>query len=176
MWGGRSFWWDRSSGGNSNVSSENKVRDEIWNFFINKGFSTKQTAAICGNASQESSYNPKDVAIPKDPTSSMGLWQMNGKRRLALEKLCKENNWDCWSTRGQCEHLWKEYNYTKEESKAAGNENHGINLRNSKIWNDPNSTIEQLTKEFCKVYEGAGTPKMENRINGANDAYNAYCK
>lgn len=165
-----------SSGGNSNVSSENKVRDEIWNFFINKGFSEKQTAAICGNASQESSYNPKDVAVPDDPTSSMGLWQMNGNRRLALEKLCKENNWDCWSTRGQCEYLWKEYNYTKEERIAAGYENHGFNLRTSKIWSNPSSTIEQLTKEFCTVYEGAGIPMMENRINGANDAYNTYCK
>ena len=77
--------------------------------------------------------------------------------------------------------MLKEYNYTKEESKAAGNENHGINLRNSKIWNNSNSTIEQLTEEFCRVYEGAvkeggGLQELPERQKYANDAYNVYCK
>ena len=95
---------------------------------------------------------------------------MGGGRWNALKKLCAENNWDIWSTKGQCEHLFAELT----------NPNFGENgwVKESKIWNNPNSTIESLTVEFRKEHERPNESEANDsrRIEGANDAYNAYCK
>lgn len=69
-------------------------------------------------------------------------------------------------------------NATAEYNKAKKyhNETYGARERSNslylidnfqKVWNDPNSTTEQLTDLFEKTFEKAGTPETEKRVNYA---------
>ena len=152
-----------NSGGNSNASSENKVRDEIWNFFINNGYSEKRVAAICGNVYQECTYNPTHVN-----GDQYGLFQWRAGRRTGFENYCKKNNLDIKTVRPQCE--WALYELTEG--------NQFMHDEHIKTWKNDNSSIEEYTKAFSRGFlrPSAKWENLSRRIEGANDAYNAYCK
>lgn len=61
--------------GGGTVLSGNDNETKIWNYFIQKGLSAIQTAAIIGNLQQESSFNPEEIESDgnsKNPSDSGG--------------------------------------------------------------------------------------------------------
>ncbi len=97
------------------------VQRQVWDYFSNKGLEPHQVAAILGNVSVESAFNPHAVG---DNGTSAGLFQFHNER---LEGVV--NSVGGWSNlgdvQGQLDYAWHELNTserpTLDRLMAAGN-------------------------------------------------------
>ena len=97
-----------------NVSADQaSVQKAIWNFCKKKGLGDTQAAAICGNAFQESGYNPSALQGSETSTAygnAAGLWQWDGGRKTSLFQYAKTNDKKWTDIEIQLNYMWKELN------------------------------------------------------------------
>ena len=97
-----------------NVSADQaSVQKAIWNFCKKKGLGDTQAAAICGNAFQESGYNPSALQGSETSTAygnAAGLWQWDGGRKTSLFQYAKTNYKKWTDIEIQLNYMWKELN------------------------------------------------------------------
>jgi hypothetical protein len=86
-------------GGSSNAAI-------AFDFFVRKGLSDFQAAAIVGNLQQESRLNPKAVSPPDptEPSRGIAQWQPPGWR--ALQAFAAQAGRDPWALDVQLDFLW----------------------------------------------------------------------
>ena len=114
--------WYQQNGGNGctvnidvNLSGKTNA-DKAYNFFISKGLSPVQAAAILGNFMQESGMNPKRVqgggesdTVPLDGKTGYGLAQWTDiGRQQALVEYSKQTNLPVYSLELQLNFAWYE--------------------------------------------------------------------
>lgn len=169
-----------SSEDGTGTSFEGNTNQEIiWNFFLEKGFSTKSIAGIMGNLAQESSYNPKTIqGGGRGPGTGLAQWgdDADGGRWNQLEAWASKNGKDKWAIETQLDWLWIEMNdsyhtglfgyYLKEYGHSPGN--------------DPLAVFKKLNNisdamhVFELTIERAGSKHYERRMKFANEAYEKY--
>jgi len=147
----------------------------------NKPMTKAQAAAFLGNAWAESEYDPgriqgqesyaKSSKMSNDELLAMGhtgskaagFWQWDVEGREGLAKMAKQKGKDWQDLSLQLEYFASTFtpqNYDKVNY-AKRMLSHGFN--------DPNKTVEELTKIVCRDWEVAGIENMSKRNKGAKD-------
>ena len=124
-------------------------KDQIIQYFVNKGLTVNQARGIYGNIMQESGGNLSIVS--QDGNNSYGLVQWTGPRKVALF-----NKYGTHPTlQQQLDFIWEELN-TTHRSALSG-------LRNS-------NTVEEATKVFMDKFERPNKKyaNFERRLRYAN--------
>lgn len=126
----------------------------------------KSCAAIMGNIKQESDFDLTEVEAGSGV--GFGLFQWSYDRRIALEAYGTD-------FQHQMDFFWSEL--TGENTSATGTTYQWQN-RSDQINHDDfmkgNGSIDALTEAFCVCWERAGTPLLQNRIDGANQYFSQY--
>ncbi|MGG3892003.1 phage tail tape measure protein [Metabacillus fastidiosus] len=145
-------------------ASGNSTKDQIWNFFKNKGFSDSAIAGIMGNLQQESQFSTT-IVNPKSGATGLGQWL--GSRLTDLKKYAKEIG-RAWSDLDvQLEFLWKELNGRDSTTKSILNKNGGLDKLK-------NASLEVAVSLFEKAFERSGGSAMSARNKYANQIYGTY--
>ncbi|WP_440970926.1 phage tail tip lysozyme [Peribacillus frigoritolerans] len=87
------------------------IHEEVWNFFINKGFSATATAGIMGNLQQESEMDPNKRQYKGGPALGIGQWEP--ERWSRLEKAAGNNKEKAKNLYFQLEYILKELQIEK---------------------------------------------------------------
>ncbi|HET7320308.1 MAG TPA: phage tail tip lysozyme [Candidatus Saccharimonadales bacterium] len=130
---------------------------KVLQFFIGKGLSPEQAAAIAGNFKTESGVDPSKHQYGAGPGRGLAQWEVGG-RWDALVKWANHHGLDPLSLGAQIEYTWHEL---KTSHSQALHE-----LKKAK-------TLAQATVAFEKYFEGAGIPHMTVRVEAATHIYQA---
>jgi hypothetical protein len=134
----------------SSGSGDTSNAKQIWDFLKGKGLNNNATAAILGNLQQESGCDPG--------RAGGGLAQWQGARWTKYVKYAKDNKLSKNSIAAATGYMWQEIS--------------------SGVWISASNlnamTIVQGVVYVCQKYEGAGLPRMDKRIEYANNFYNKY--
>ncbi|TQD37477.1 phage tail tip lysozyme [Rhodobacter capsulatus] len=108
-----------AGGGMGGLQGSADVQKQVWSFFSSKGLKPHQVAAIMGNVSGESSFNPlADGDVKNGVPTSFGLFQHHGPRADGLmASLGGRQN--LGNVQGQLEYAWRELNTTHSGALAA---------------------------------------------------------
>jgi hypothetical protein len=165
-------WYQQNGGAGCSVTvdtnlSGNDEKEKAFNFFITKGLSPIQSAAILGNFMQESGVLPTRVQgggesniVPLDGKTGYGLAQWTYlARQQALVDYAKQTNLPVYT-------LELQLNFTWHESTSDGT------MSNFKTINK----IEAATEYWMSNYEkpAAATANLPGRIKFANDFLALY--
>lgn len=137
-----------STGGGGGGDTSNAK--QIWDFLKSKGLNNNAVASILGNLQQESGCNPG--------SAGGGLAQWQGTRWTKYVSYCKSAGQKTSSLSAAMGYLWQEISS-------------GVWISTSKL---NGMTIPQGVVYVCQKYEGAGIPRMDNRIQYANGFYKKY--
>lgn len=126
---------------------------EIYDFLVENYEATPQGASgVLGNLQQESQLDPSAIEREHDKLSGHGLAQWTGKRTTQLMDFAKSKDKE-WDNLGlQIEFLDSEL---KGEEKQA-----------TKVLKE--TDVKKATSDWQTIFERAGKPVMENRLNYAN--------
>lgn len=127
-----------------------------FNFFVSRGFNTKQSAGIIGNLMQESHMDPRALQYNGGPGRGIAQWTVNERWADLLRWKGSRSE---WALQTQLDFMIHEMQTTEARTITA--------MRNT-------TTINEATYAFERAYERAGTPNYTARYNYANDAYNKY--
>lgn len=152
-----------------NVSADQaSVQKAIWNFCKKKGLGDTQAAAICGNAFQESGYNPSALQGSETSTAygnAAGLWQWDGGRKTNLFQYAKTNDKKWTDIEIQLNYMWKELNDGYYKGR----------LTQMQFFTTNDVTL--ATNAFNCVFEGSadsfnlGSVAAKKRVNEAKKTY-----
>jgi len=132
--------------------------NQVISFFIKKGLTPEQSAAIAGNLYQESNLNP---SIVNKKSGAFGIAQWYKDRFEDLKKFMESNNFELSNPIGQLEFIWNELQTT--ENRAF------IDFKSAR-------DLKQMVRSFAKKYERMGflEANMSKRINYAKQFLNQY--
>ena len=147
--------------------------EKAFRFFVEKGLSVDQSAAIVGNMSQESGVNPERVQgignkQSKDPKSSgalgWGIIQWSpGVKVFNIAKSAGVSDKPIYELGTQLEMVWWHLNNVTPT--GAKNVLPGFKATTG---------VDDAVQYFEKKVEGAGDPKLANRIKFANGVKSHY--
>lgn len=155
------------------------IQEKVWNYYISKGFSDEATAGIMGNFQQESSFNPKS-----ESSAAAGICQFekNTGEFANMKKYAESKGKDWTDLQCQLDYLMKLLpgafkTYTGRSPYYYGTGEwcwwpEKMSLNDFKKLNDP----EKAAEIFCRVYERASLPMIQNRKDYARGYYNKYHK
>jgi peptidoglycan hydrolase-like protein with peptidoglycan-binding domain len=132
--------------------------NQVISFFIKKGLTPEQSAAIAGNLYQESNLNP---SIVNKKSGAFGIAQWYKDRFEKLKEFMESNNFELSNPIGQLEFIWNELQTT--ENRAF------IDFKSAR-------DLKQMVRSFAKKYERMGflEANMSKRINYAKQFLNQY--
>lgn len=157
---------------------------KAFNFFVGKGLTDVQAAAIIGNLMQESHVNPNDV----NPTSgAYGIAQWLGGRLTNLKNFAQERNQDVSSLAVQLDFLWKELTSSYQTTvlnpvKATDDLATGVDivLRHFEVpcatsddscWAAENTNRLRFAQDVLKLYSAQGGAGVQSTdVSGCNSA------
>lgn len=165
-----------------NVSADQaSVQKAIWNFCKKKGLGDTQAAAICGNAFQESGYNPSALQGSETSTAygnAAGLWQWDGGRKTNLFQYAKTNDKKWTDIEIQLNYMWKELNdgyykgrltqmqfFTTNDVTLATNAFNCVFEGSADSFNLGSAAAKKRVNEAKKTYE-----KLKGTGNGSSDS------
>jgi hypothetical protein len=157
-----------STTGTTLTGSDNE--EKIFNYFVGKGLTPVQAAAIDGNFGQESSW---------DPTDAGGyLAQWGGSRLTALQQLASQQNLPVTDLGVQLDFVWQEltsdYSSTLQNLKGAT----AVDDATSQFTGPDDLSGQPVSPTYdgqrTGGYEDPGIPVMENRIMYASQALQKY--
>lgn len=134
-----------------------------FNYFVKKGYTTKQSAGIVGNLIVESGVDPKQLECGGGPGRGIAQWGVGGR----------------WNTDPQANMLW----YADRVNKSAFNLTAQVWFISFELGNNPNygraslkkqTSVGGATKVFLKKYERAGVEHWEKRYWHARNVYQKY--
>lgn len=137
--------------GNSNV-------EKAYLYFIAKGFTAIQAAAIVGNLMQESGVNPESNQNGGGPGRGIAQWTLTD-RWVKLQNFASTQKRNPLSLDLQLDFMWKELN-------------EGYKSTLDKFRTE--TTVNGAVNTFEVGYEGAGKPEMARRIAYTNDVLNKF--
>ena len=149
----------------------------MWNYLRSLGFSEESTAGIMGNFEQESTMDPTN-----DGGAAAGICMFEKATGCFSEyqAYAKSKGKEWTDLQCQLDYMMKllpsEFNtYTGHGTYTYPNGTvtwwpTAMTLDEYKKLTDP----EEAAEIFCRVYERASVPMMENRKSAANDYYSLY--
>jgi len=156
------------SGGDGAVTGESEAElssneHTAYNFFVQKGLSKFQAAAIVGNLIQESSVEPGAVQYGGGPGRGIAQWSVGGRWDHDADDnvvwYANEHGLSPWSLSAQLDFIWYEltdhggYGYTA--------------LKDS-------TNVTQATIDFQDDFEGCGECDQSKRISYAEQVMSEY--
>jgi len=88
------------------VSSDNTVRDKVYNYLVNTlGFNRASAIGILTNMEYESKLRPNIEVMDTNGLYSIGICQWNGSRNDAFKSFCNERVYEYGSLDAQLEYL-----------------------------------------------------------------------
>jgi hypothetical protein len=133
-----------------------------FNYFVSKGLTKRQAAGIVGNLIQESSVVPTAVEYGGGPGRGIAQWSVGGRWNTSYHDnvtwYASAHGLDRWALRTQLDFIWFElttYGYGYSQLKAS-------------------TTVSGATIAFEDKYEICGACEEAQRINYADQVYNAY--
>lgn len=131
-----------------------------FNYFVAKGMTKQQSAAIVGNLIQESGnpINPRATQYPRGPGRGIAQWSVNA-RWATLVNYATARGRDPWSLGLQLDFIWHELNGTEARAMRY--------LRAA-------TTVDAATLAFSRYYERCGACNNSARITYAWQVYQAY--
>lgn len=171
-----------STSSSSLTGSDNEQK--IFNYFISKGLSPKQTAAIFGNMMQESSLDPENTQTgytpdrTKNPTEvsskpndkgvlvqgGWGLIQWTPAAKVLKAQTDAGVSGNIWDLSTQLDIVWGHLNGHPKITTGQFDLTHFKTI----------DSIEEALLYYEKHIEGAGDPQLGKRIDYANTAYGDY--
>lgn len=133
-------------------------QQQAFNYFVQKGLSTTQSAGILGNLMQESHVSPSSTQL-NGPGRGIAQWSEPGRWDTLL-KFASNRSEDPLALSTQLDFMWAELNSSNYASVLAA-------VRNTVSLSDATTVFEQ-------GYEKAGTPVMDSRINYAQQILALY--
>jgi len=132
--------------------------NQVISFFVGKGLTPEQSAAIAGNLFQESNLNPS--AINKK-SGAFGLAQWYKTRFDGLKQYMLNKNMELSNPIGQLEYIWEELQTTEKRA---------FNLFKDE------TTLKGMVRTFARKYERMGIfeANMQKRIGYARQFLNQY--
>ena len=132
--------------------------NQVISFFIKKGLTPEQSAAIAGNLYQESNLNP---SIVNKKSGAFGIAQWYKDRFEKLKEFMESNSFELSNPIGQLEFIWNELQTT--ENRAF------VDFKSAR-------DLKQMVRSFAKKYERMGflEANMSKRINYAKQFLNQY--
>jgi hypothetical protein len=132
--------------------------NQVIDFFIKKGLTKEQSAAIAGNLYQESNLNPSEI---NERSGAFGLAQWYKDRFESLKQYMQSRNLELSNPSGQLEFIWEELQTT---------ENKAFNLFKNE------TTLNGMVKTFARKYERMGIfeANMSKRIRYAKQFLDQY--
>ncbi|TKD17960.1 hypothetical protein FBT96_12520 [Rhodobacter capsulatus] len=148
-----------AGGGMGGLQGSADVQKQVWSFFSSKGLKPHQVAAIMGNVSGESSFNPLAGGdIKNGVPTSFGLFQHHGPRADGLmASLGGRQN--LGNVQGQLEYAWRELNTTHSGALAA-----------LKAAPDVSSATNAWMRQFERPSDEAMQKSWANRLGAAEQA------
>lgn len=153
-------------------ADSNNVTDTVWRYFKEKGFSNAATAGIMGNIQQESGFDPKRLQNGKGPAAGLFQWEnyITQKARWAsLNNYAKKRGTEWTDLITQLDFAYSEMPGCFS-TYSPGNWGTKVTLDEFKTW----TNVDNCTEIFEKVFERAGTPRMENRKKYAKGFLELY--
>lgn len=144
------------SGGSAGNLKGGEVKERIFFYFTENGFTASQAAGFIGNFQQESGCDPTSLQAGGE---GHYLAQWGGSRLTELEAFAKSKKKSVTDLGVQLEFVYHELHGTESGSLAS--------IQKTK-------TVKEATEIICETYERAGEPMMENRIKYAEEAYKAF--
>ena len=154
------------------------------------GFTPEAACAVLGNIEQESSF---DVDSSYAGGAARGLFQMEKGRQADMRKYCKEKTGDEWNVEAQTEWALKKNFNSQFKIYSGCNSYYDYSLghevkysghtpsHDSWAWwpkekydfkkFSKGTNIDELTEVFCRVFERASKPNMDNRRKYARKWY-----
>jgi hypothetical protein len=132
--------------------------NQVISFFVSKGLTPEQSAAITGNLYQESNLNPSTL---NNRSGAFGLAQWYKTRFDGLKEFMSNKNMELSNPIGQLEYIWRELQTTE-------------NTAFIKFMEEKN--ISGMVRTFAKKYERMGVfeANMFKRIKYAKQFLNQY--
>lgn len=149
-------------------ASTDQIKQAIWNYLRNNGFSEQAAAAVMGNMYVESGgFNLNALG---DNGTSLGLCQWHAGRKTALENKAASMGLSPDSLDAQLAYLMDELNGKETTFISLISDRYGsVNGFKSSTGN-----VSTLTKDFMETFERPGISHLDKRVSAANDIYNAY--
>lgn len=163
------------------------IAQRLFNFLVEKGYSTAMAAGACGNVWHESDgFNTAMQELnPTSGRGGYGLLQWTGARRVALENYAKKQGKNVSDLDVQLDFLWVELNgnYNAKVNKKLSRYSNGASLSTvtnvklaAEVWcSDVESPRHDTSKEAGEpaAYDGHRWSGMKARIDYAYKIYNA---
>jgi peptidoglycan hydrolase-like protein with peptidoglycan-binding domain/predicted nucleotidyltransferase len=132
--------------------------NQVISFFVSKGLTPEQSAAITGNLYQESNLNPSAL---NNKSGAFGLAQWYKTRFDGLKEFMSNKNMELSNPIGQLEYIWRELQTTENSAFI-------------KFMEEKN--ISGMVRTFAKKYERMGVfeANMSKRIKYAKQFLNQY--
>lgn len=136
------------------------IKEYVWNFFLNKGFSKEAVAGIVGNVQQECSFNLITAAALNSSRFGLFQWSTNptNARKIKFDKWVTEEKLDINLVSTQCEYAYVEMT-TGGMLKIVldENDNNPSELLCSYDTFIRTDTPEEAAKIFAASFEGCST-------------------
>ena len=170
---------DQDSGGQENYNGlrGDSTEEQVWNFFIDHGFTPECAAGILGNAYQESGVNPKS-----DGGAAAGLFQCEKSTGnfQGLIDFAKSRGKDWTDLESQL--LYALQDLPADFDTYTGLSPHYYDTGEWCWWPDKMSfdeykkvnDVAKATEIFERVHERASLPNMPRRIEAAQGYYNQF--
>ena len=160
--------WTHDAASSNSQQIDNAT--EIWNFFRSRGYSEQATAAIMGNAQQESALNPAQWQYGSyvgNTQLGYGLWQWDPARRY-WDTYCNYYGYD--RTNGYYQCLWVD---TQTIGGIEGNQWIGVVAPTSwDAFKVSTNSAGDLAYAFCRNWERGNWSEV--RRNNATYWYNYF--
>lgn len=130
----------------------------IYDYLTKKGLGTVAACAVIGNIGQESTFQTD--AVSYDGNNSYGICQWTFERKTALHDFAKSKGKPVSDLGVQLDYLWHEFETTEAQAIA------------DTIASEDD--LDTATEVFCKSFERAGKPEMQNRLKFAHEAFDSF--
>ena len=173
---GRPKWEDADSG----ELTGSTYPEQVYNWFIDHGYSPECACGILGNMQQESGVNPTCLQKPTPYAAGIVQWERYDKNsgRFAIMRSYAEKKKKTWKDlRSQLEFLDLELSggdveYGGDGYTATLLKKYAGSYASFKACSD----IENAVRIFHDAFERSSQPMWEVRYNSANDFYNKFAK
>lgn len=177
----RRYWYDATDcqtattdTGTGNFTG-NSNAEITYNFFVSKGLSKEQSAAIVGNFQAESGINPSSV----NSIGATGIMQWLGGRKDALIKFAEVTNQDVFNIETQLKYAWFEWTGEPATPGAIGaggeKSNYDAFIAETAQYSGQGATgASESAVIFENKLERSGGALIPQRRQYAAEAYNAF--
>ena len=153
----------------------NSNKDQVYKWLRDVGFNHIPASGIMGNIFVESNYNPRQKQHGGGPGRGLAQWTNTDRWQEAI-KFANSNDLDVWTIEAQVKFIKHELTSTWESTNMRNRIGQFGGSKQSNGFHSFNTikNVEKATMCFLQVYERAGIPHAQRRVNEAKSVYQKY--